>query len=532
MNGTADYDATTYGERFADIYDAWVTGIVETDATVALLADQAQGRPTLELGIGTGRVALPLAERGIAVHGIDASTAMVARLRTKPGGEGLPITIGDFADVAVEGRFGLIYVVFKSIFALLTQEAQVRCFCNVAAHLTPDGIFLIEAFVPDVARFDRGQRVQVSREETDRRRGRAGAGAHRRAPCPPSHGRHSAGAVDSARCAVVPCASPRHDPPYSANSRRDRIYSGRGDPPATPAALIPGRRQGVAGPNSPGSASRIGGVPMTSSPAYLLGGTLTEQERLLQQAEGFAPEARWLVDRLGVQPGWRVVDVGCGPLGILDLLSERVGPAGSVIGLEREPRFVAMGRAIVSQRGLGNVELVLGDATASELARASFDLAHERLVVLQQSDPARLVAAMAALVRPGGLVVLEDFDQISLQCYPAHPAWDALLGVFRTLCREAGLDVFIGRRLPELLRAAGLVDVEAEVHARLDRPGDAHRLNLLAVIESMREKVLARGLVSEGELAGLMGALARHLADPHTVVARSLLFQAWGRMPT
>jgi SAM-dependent methyltransferase len=168
MSGTADYDATTYGDRFADIYDAYVAGIVETDATVALLAELAQGRPTLELGIGTGRVALPLKERGIEVHGIDASTAMVAQLRAKPGGERLPITIGDFADVAVEGCYGLTYVVFNTFFALLTQEAQVRCFQNVAAHLTPDGIFLIEAFVPDTARYDRGQRVQVSRVETDR----------------------------------------------------------------------------------------------------------------------------------------------------------------------------------------------------------------------------------------------------------------------------------------------------------------------------------------------------------------------------
>jgi SAM-dependent methyltransferase len=270
---------------------------------------------------------------------------------------------------------------------------------------------------------------------------------------------------------------------------------------------------------------------MASSPAYLLGGTLTEQERLLKQAEGFAAEARWLADRLSIRPGWRVVDVGCGPLGILDLLSERVGPAGSVIGLEREPRFVAMGRALVAQRHLGNVELVLGDATASELPRAGFDLAHERLVLIQQPDPERLVAEMVALVRPGGLVALEDLDQVSLLCYPAHPAWDALLGVFQTMCREAGLDVFIGRRLPELLRAAGLVDVEAEAHTRLDRPGDDHRTNLLVVVESMREKVLARGLVSETELANLMGSLARHLADPHTVVARSLLFQAWGRKP-
>lgn len=264
---------------------------------------------------------------------------------------------------------------------------------------------------------------------------------------------------------------------------------------------------------------------------YILGGTLTEQERLLKQCEGFAPEARWLVARLGVQRGWRVVDVGCGPLGILDVLSERVGPEGTVIGLEREPRFVAVGQAIVAQRRLGNVELVQGDANASGLPRASFDLAHERLVILQQPDPQRIVAEMVALVRPGGLVALEDIDQVSWLCYPPHPAWDALLALFQRLLQDAGLDLFIGRRLPELLRAAGLVDVEAEVHARLDRPGEYRRTHLLALIESTREKLVERGLVSEDQLADLMGALARHLNDPRTIVARELLFQSWGRKP-
>jgi SAM-dependent methyltransferase len=270
---------------------------------------------------------------------------------------------------------------------------------------------------------------------------------------------------------------------------------------------------------------------MASSFDYILGGTLTEQERLVQQCESFAPEARWLVDRLRVQRGWRVVDVGCGPLGILDLLSERVGCDGTVIGLEREPRFVAMGRAIVAERQLGNVELAQGDANATGLPRASFDLAHERLVILQQPDPERIVAEMVALVRPGGLVALEDVDLVSWLCYPPHPAWDDLLELFQTLWREAGLDLFIGRRLPELLRAASLVEVEAEVHTRLDRLGETRRTNLLAVTESTREQLLERGLVSEHTLADLLGALARHLADPHTIVARELLFQAWGRKP-
>ena len=117
-------------------------------AAVTFLAQQAGSGPALELGIGTGRIALPLAACGIRVDGIDLSPAMVDQLRARPGGDQLSVTIGDFADVAVSGSYRLIYVVFNSLFNLLTQDDQIRCFENVAAHLTSDGTFVVEAYVP------------------------------------------------------------------------------------------------------------------------------------------------------------------------------------------------------------------------------------------------------------------------------------------------------------------------------------------------------------------------------------------------
>ncbi len=153
------YREETYGERFAGIYDDWYAEV--DDATVATLRELAQGGRALELGIGTGRVALPLQQSGVEVHGIDASEAMVARLRAKPGGERIPVTLGNFADVAVEGQFSLIYVLVNTFFVLLTQDEQVRCFENVARHLTPEGAFLIEVFVPDLTRFADRQAVRA-----------------------------------------------------------------------------------------------------------------------------------------------------------------------------------------------------------------------------------------------------------------------------------------------------------------------------------------------------------------------------------
>ena len=115
----------------------------------------------LELAIGTGRVALPLAGRGITVEGVDASEAMVARLRAKPGGGAIPVVIGDMAQVPVTGPFRLVYLIFNTLFTLLTPDRQASCFAGVAQALGPGGMFVIECFVPDLARFDRGQRVHA-----------------------------------------------------------------------------------------------------------------------------------------------------------------------------------------------------------------------------------------------------------------------------------------------------------------------------------------------------------------------------------
>lgn len=156
------YDEQTYGRRWGPYYDELYAEV--DDSMVDLLARHAGTPPrALELAIGTGRIALPLAERGVAVSGIDVSEEMVARLRDKPGGEGVPVTIGDFADVDVEETFPLIFLAFNTIFALLTQEHQVECFENVAAHLEPGGRFIIDCFVPDVKRFDHhNSRIGVS----------------------------------------------------------------------------------------------------------------------------------------------------------------------------------------------------------------------------------------------------------------------------------------------------------------------------------------------------------------------------------
>jgi SAM-dependent methyltransferase len=153
-----------FGERVAERYDESAAGMFEpavVDPVVDVLADLAGHGAALELGIGTGRIALPLAQRGVRVHGIDLSGAMVARLRAKPGAEQIGVTIGDFAVTTVEGRFSVAYLVFNTIMNLTTQDGQIACFQNVAAHLEPGGCFVIEVMVPALQRLPPGETVRA-----------------------------------------------------------------------------------------------------------------------------------------------------------------------------------------------------------------------------------------------------------------------------------------------------------------------------------------------------------------------------------
>ena len=147
--------ATRYDESAAEMFDPAVV-----DPVVDLLVELAGSGRALELGIGTGRIALPLAQRGVPVHGIELSKAMVAKLRAKPGGEDIGVTIGDFATTTVDGTFSVAYLVFNTIMNLTTQAAQVACFRNVAAHLEPGGCFVIEVLVPGLQRLPPGQTIQ------------------------------------------------------------------------------------------------------------------------------------------------------------------------------------------------------------------------------------------------------------------------------------------------------------------------------------------------------------------------------------
>ena len=264
---------------------------------------------------------------------------------------------------------------------------------------------------------------------------------------------------------------------------------------------------------------------------YVLGGSESELNRLRSQAQEYETSARWLLDQIRVQPGWKVLDVGCGPIGILALLSERVGPRGAVVGLEREPRFVELAQREVARLALENVTIVQADALHSGLDSDSFDLVHERLVMVNVPERRGLLAEMLRLTAPGGTIALEDIDNVSWLCEPEHDSWTALISAFHGAFRRGGGDPFIGRRLPSLLREAGAGEIRAHLQAELPQVGQYRRTHLISLVESVRDKIVALGLMTEQELESHRKALLEHLANPNTLVVEKLLMQCWGLKP-
>jgi ubiquinone/menaquinone biosynthesis C-methylase UbiE len=208
---------------------------------------------------------------------------------------------------------------------------------------------------------------------------------------------------------------------------------------------------------------------------YALGRDAAESARLQRQSDELRSQSAALLDRVGLAPGQHAIDLGCGPRGIIELLAERVGPAGRVVGLDADPTHVAMAEETARQRGLDNVDIVAAEARHSGLPTGSFDVVQARTLLVTIPEPVPVVAEMLRLARPGGWVAgLEPDTEYSL-CYPASAAWDRMVELFRATFSRNGADPFIGRHLTELYRAAGLRDVGLEARAFAHPPGHTRR---------------------------------------------------------
>jgi SAM-dependent methyltransferase len=265
---------------------------------------------------------------------------------------------------------------------------------------------------------------------------------------------------------------------------------------------------------------------------YALGSSLGETERLRRQADELAGDSAALLDRVGLGPGQSAIDLGCGPKGILELLVERVSPGGRVVGIDADPAHATAAAEFAAGRELSCVEVMAADARHTGLPAGSFDVVHARTLLVNVPQPAEVTAEMVRLARPGGWVAAMEPDTEYAMCYPPHPAFERICEVFPVAFGRNGADSMIGRRVPELLRQAGLGDVGVEVRAQAYPHGNSRRTIRLDLVRSMHSQVVEMGLASAAELDELDAAARAHLDDPHTVAIFGLLFLAWGRKPT
>ena len=262
---------------------------------------------------------------------------------------------------------------------------------------------------------------------------------------------------------------------------------------------------------------------------YLLGHSEAEERRLRRQAAELRQESAWLFDRIGLGVGSRAIDFGCGPQGVLDLLSDRVGPTGHVIGIEGNRKFAAMAKFFVADRGLKNVEVVQGDATTTDLPGASFDLVHARLVLVNVPHVEAVVREMVRLARPGGVVASHEADYLSHFCDPPLRAWDRLFEIFKEYSAANGIDLFVGRRTHRLFRKAGLVDIAVKPAIHVYPHGHNRRLMFWHFLQNVRDGILEQELITESEFNELTAELKEHLEQRDTLVVSHLFFQVWGR---
>ena len=262
---------------------------------------------------------------------------------------------------------------------------------------------------------------------------------------------------------------------------------------------------------------------------YPLGSSRGESERLLRQAQDLAGDSAALLDRTGLRPGQRAIDLGCGPRGILELLAERVAPGGRVTGVDADPGHVAMAAEFAASRGLASVEVIAADARHTGLpAVRSGPRAH----VAGQRPRRRRGDGRDGAAGPARR--LGRGHGAGHRGHAVLPAVGGLRPDYRAQRRGAGrhgADPRVGRRVPGLFRQAGLADVGLEARTQMYPPGVSRRTNRLDLVRAMRPQIVQMGLASQAELEELDAIVRPHLEDPRTVVMTGLLFLVWGRKP-
>jgi SAM-dependent methyltransferase len=258
---------------------------------------------------------------------------------------------------------------------------------------------------------------------------------------------------------------------------------------------------------------------------YAIAGGSAGKERLDVLARVLAPTTVALLDRVGIADGATCVDVGSGWGHITRDLARRAGSRGWVVGIDADQPLLELAAADLANDGITNVEFRCQDA--SEIEENEYDVAYARLLLSHVSDPKRVLNAMVSSVRPGGVIVVEDLDVSDYRCYPATPAHDRWVEIYRETIRVRGGDPHLGQTLPRRLVRTGLRDVGVTIAQPCSLRGEAKLVAPMA-LRAMREVVVGEGVAGGDEVDELIAALHRYAADPTTLMGLPRIVQTWG----
>lgn len=264
---------------------------------------------------------------------------------------------------------------------------------------------------------------------------------------------------------------------------------------------------------------------------YIFAHAPNEVDRLRSWARSWEPETEAMLDRIQVQPGWRAIDLACGPMGIISSLSRRVGSTGKVVASDLNPVMLSAARRHAETNALTNVEFIEANAYQSNLPRASFDLVHARFMFAPLGQDGILLNEMIALTRPGGTIVSQESDESGYVCYPPQPSWERLKQLTIDAFARGGGNYSAGRRTYGLFCNAGLEKVQARAACLALPAGHPYRLWPIESALAFRSRFLEWGLITESDLDYLLQECESIARDPATFLTSFVVMQVWGRKP-
>jgi ubiquinone/menaquinone biosynthesis C-methylase UbiE len=272
-------------------------------------------------------------------------------------------------------------------------------------------------------------------------------------------------------------------------------------------------------------------MPETAAQDYPIKTSEQEMARLRMQSDLFRADTESMLDRIGVGLEWRCLDLCCGVGGITDLLSRRVGTEGSVIGADVDSAKLTVAGDWARANGLGNVRFEQADAFATGFPEASFDLVHSRFALSVIPDGTGILDHMLTLVRPGGIVFVEEVNVQTMECAPTDPVWDRALALLVDTFANIGADVYLGPKLYGMFHSIGLTELRVRPCLHALRAGDPMMMHLPGTVEGMRDAILSLGTVTAAALDQIVERLREHLSRPDTLTISYSMVQVVGRVP-